>query len=169
MMTRSVHNFRAQVADNLTRHEPRQFFISREWRDLFDERTRHVRKLVVGHQEHSFDTRIELAIGKRHGELGFHVGERPHATNDYAGFALPNEMHSEASEHFHAYIREVPSRASDQLNSLVTREERTFLDVRADTNDQFVHESATPLDDIQMTQSDRIEGTRVNSASRHVC
>ena len=39
--------------------------------------------------------------------------------------------------------------ALDQLDALVGREQRLFVDVRAHADDQFIHEPAAPLDDIQ--------------------
>ena len=56
----------------------------------------------------------------------------------------------------------MPSDPRHQFQPLLGFKQWTFLDVLANPHDEFLDESAAPLDDIQMAQSDWVKRTGVD-------
>jgi hypothetical protein len=58
--------------------------------------------------------------------------------------------------------------AFHQLGALVRAEQRLFVNIRPNANDQLIHESAAALDHVQVAKRDGVERTGINSTARHI-
>ena len=55
----------------------------------------HVSELLIGHEEHGLEVRVELPIGHHHRKFGRDIGQRPNATHHHFRSTFPSEIDGE--------------------------------------------------------------------------
>ena len=75
---------------------------------------------------------------------------------------LADEVHGQVGKRLDAHVRVRRRHLPGQFDSLVQTEVRRLVRINPDPDDQFVHDLAAPLDDVQMAKVDGVEDPGVN-------
>ena len=157
----SASRSRHQRLARLRRQELRQ--VAAEHGDLPQQRTADVRELLLRHQEHRLDLRVEVQVHQRHGELVLHVAERPQPADHEPRPDRPRTKRTASPSNVCTSTFRVRLRHRlEQLDPLLDAEERRLVRVDADADDEPVAQLAAALDDVQVAEVDRVEHAGVH-------
>jgi hypothetical protein len=126
------------------------------------------------HQEGRLNLWGEQTIGVRHPQLGLKVGTGTEAADDEGRTGIGSDPNGEigCGEDLHPRTRSAKLRLNDALQergALIQREERLFIGVRQDCNDETIGDRKAATDQIDVTKRHRIETARVERHSFTHC
>ena len=103
----------------------------------------------------------EALVHLRHLELVVEVGDGPEALHDRGRVVVAREVDEQALEELDRDVAEVRGLLVEHVLALLEGEQRLrLLRVADDRDDDVVEVPRGPLDDVEMTEGDRVEGTR---------
>lgn len=130
--------------------------------DLPQQRAGDVRELLLGHQEHRLDARVEVPVHQGHGELVLHVRQGAQPPHHDPGAGPADELHRQPVERLHRHVVVVARHRPDEFGPLGRVEQGGLVRVDADPDDQPVEQPGRPADHVQVAVVDRVEGAGVN-------
>src|SRR5216110_1936456 len=130
--------------------------IAPELGDFFNNTRAEIGVFLLRHEEDSFNFGVELPVHQRHLKFKLEIGNGTQSAHDGVRILRGGEFHQQS---FHRRDLDVivRDRVAQHRQPLIWGEERLFLVVNCDRDNDFVKESAGPLDDIEMTIRHRIE------------
>ncbi len=132
--------------------------VAAEGDDLFDEGGGGESEFFAGHDEDGFDTG-DLSVGEGDAELVVEVGEVAEASEDGGGFAVADEGDGEAGVGFDGDVGEFFGEFFDEGEAFLDGEEVFFFGVDADGDDEVVEEFSAPVDNVEVAEGERVEGS----------
>src|SRR4051812_26210792 len=127
---------------------------------LLHQARRQERVLRARRDEERVDAR-EALVHLRHLELVVEVRDCPEALHDRRRVVVAREVDQQALEELDRHVPEVRGLLVEHVLALLEREERLrLLRVADDRDDDMVEVARGPLDDVEVTEGDRVEGTR---------
>src|SRR5262245_9232081 len=122
----------------------------------------------IGHQEHGLDVRIEALVHGHHLELVLEVRHRSQAANDHARADFPREMDEQSVERVHLNGRppvtgERCGFAAQHRYALLDSEGLGLRRIVGDADHEMIDQLDRALDDIDVTERDRIERTGIEA------
>ena len=97
-------------------------------------------------------------IGLRQLDLVFKIRYRPQAPHHDRSVALLGELHGQAVEALHRHIRDVLAALPQQRHPFFYGEQRVLCAVDEHCYNELVVYLCSPLDDVEMSSRDRVEG-----------
>ena len=137
-------------------HQPRD--VAAELGDLLDQAGREVPDLRRGRHEEGLDAG-QLAVHLGHLELVLEVADRAQALDDHRDVVRPAVVDEQALEAVDDDVGQVGDRLAEQVHALVDGEEAGLAGVDQHRDDQLVVEAGGPVDDVDVTVGDRVEGS----------
>ena len=135
--------------------------------DLPHQARRQERVLRARRDEERVDAR-EALVHLRHLQLVVEVGDGPEALHDRVGAVVPGEVDEQALEELDPDVAEVRGRPRVSISWRSSRREQRLrlLRVADDRDDDVVEVPRGALDDVEVTEGDRVERTRAEGG-RH--
>jgi hypothetical protein len=100
--------------------------------------------------EYGFQARLEFAIHQRHLEFVFVVGYRANAAKDDGGAAFSRVFHEQSLENVNFHGIPLFCDLPEHVNAFIQREQRLFVDVLQNGDNQLVEHFFPALDEVQM-------------------
>ena len=129
---------------------------------LLDDGGGKVAPLDAGGEEHGLDAGHQCVVGLRQLDLVFEIRHGPQAPHHHRGVALLGELHGQAVKALHRHVRDVLAALLQQRHPLLYGEQGVLRAVDEHCHDEVVVDLCCPLDDVEMSSRDRVEGPGVN-------
>lgn len=117
---------------------------------------------LAGHQKNRFDLWPQAAIHQCHLQLVLIIRDGPNAADDDGGAALRRKIDQQSIERGDLDVGDVFDHLLHHGDALVDAEQRLFLFVAEDRDQQAIHQPYSALDEVEMAVRQGIERARIN-------
>src|SRR5579871_1189153 len=147
------------------------FHLAAQHRNFLDQPRGNRLVAWICHEKHSLDFHVQSLVHGHHLEFILEVGHGAQAAHDDAGAHFLGEFHLQFLVERHDFDRGASGRqrrrlVAHHLDAFLDRKKRRLGRVGRNADDEMIDELDRALDDIEMTQSDRIEGPRIKADAR---
>ena len=154
-VTAALPDAQQPVVDGLG-HQPGD--VAAEHGDLLDQARGEVPDLRGGRDEQRLDVG-QLAVHLGHLQLVLEVADRAQALHDHRDVVRAAVVDQQALEAVDGDVGQVGDGVAQQLHALVDGEEPGLAGVHQHGDDELVVEAGGPVDDVDVTVGDRVEGS----------
>ena len=149
-----------QALDDQRRHEP--FDGAAELGHFAHDARAEIAVFFRGHHEDGFDVGLETAVHERHLEFVFVVGDGADAAEDDLGVAAADIVDEQAVEEIDFDVGPFAGDLAEHFRALGSGEERGFVEVLEDGDDEAFEDACAASDEVQMPVGNRVKGARVD-------
>src|SRR5664280_921001 len=131
---------------------------------LFDQCGGNEEILLRAHEINDIHVRVQVSV--RPSELYFIIKVRhgpQSAQHDSCPHAL-HKMNDQVLEALHYDIRDMPRCATDHVDAVIERPDRSLIRYSSHTNNEAVAQARSSLNDVDMSSRDRVKCARVNDS-----